>query len=95
MSIEDLTIREMKDAIDLLAELAESSIKHAMVMVGDADHECDIMDEDDLFSEMPEMDEFEIRVFLAYEEAVLATCKLIRRGLITQGWTELTKELGT
>ena len=95
MSMEDLTIREMKQAVDLLSGLIDTTMSHAMVIVGEPTHDCATENIDDgEFDDMPEFDDFDVRVFLAYEQSVMAVCRLTRIGLQQQGYSELTEQVG-
>lgn len=95
MSIEDLTIKQMTQAMELISNLIEIQMQHTMVIVGEPDHDCDLEDSiDEDFEHMPDFDDFDVRVFLSFEQSTLALCGMMRHGLRQQGFEELTKEVG-
>ena len=95
MSVEDLTIKQLQQALELIHNMTEINMQHTMVIVGDPTHDCEMEDDvDDGFEDMPDFDAFDIQVFLAFEQSSLAMCKMLRNGLRQNGWTELTKEVG-
>jgi len=94
MSVEDLTLKEMRSAIELMSELSEATMTHGMVIVGEPEHKCEKGDGEDIWEGMPKFSDFDMRVFLAYEQSAIAICRMVREGLIANGWTELTVEVG-
>ena len=91
MSMEDLTLRQISEAMEMMLPLSESIIKHALIVLGDPDHECDQsgFDED----EVPDFNDADLKAYLAYEESTLEMIKFMRQEFIKVGYTELTEEV--
>lgn len=91
MGMEDLTLKEIQEAMELLIPISESIVKHALVILGDPDHEC-AADKADL-GDLPAFTDGDIKAYLAYEESALEQFKFMRRAFIEFGYTELSDEV--
>jgi hypothetical protein len=97
MSIEDLSIGQLHRSIELTGSLSEAAMKHTLVVMSEENHECAALrwDEDDTFDDMPEFDDADVQIFLAYEDSVIAVCKMVRAGLRSHGFDMLSTEVGS
>ena len=90
---EDLTIRETHEAVSLMMTMATTSIEHTLNFVKEPDPTCedgmDFIEPD----EIPELDDWDVQVILAYEDAMVAQFKFLRHMMRDQGFT-VSKEVG-
>ena len=89
--MEDLTIREMTNALGLAVPLAESIVKHTLVILGEPNHECENEDPD--FNDLPDFDDDDLRAFLAFEQSAVEQFVFMRKAFIAAGYTELMDEV--
>ena len=97
MSIEDLTIKEMRDAVTVLMSIAESGVQHTLEYIKDAEHTC--ASATDMLhgleaGTIPELDDWDVQVILGFEDAMLAQFRFLRQVMIEQGLT-VAKEVGS
>ena len=97
MGIEDLTLGQLQEALSLLSTLTETTMKHALVIVADPDHSCEMdnIEDDDAMDDMPEFSDYDVQVFLAYEQSCISVFGMVRQGLIKHGFDMLSEELGS
>ena len=67
-------------------------MKHALTILTEPDHDCGL-DETSL-DELPDFDDFDVSIFLAFEEGALSLFAFMRMALIKAGYNELTSEVG-
>jgi len=90
---EDLTIRETREAMSLMMTMATTAVEHTLEYVKEPDHKC----EPDTFidpEQIPELDDWDVTVILAYEEAMVMQFKFLRGMMRNQGYT-VSKEMTT
>ena len=93
MSMEDLTLRQITEAMELIIPISESIVKHSLVILGDHNHSCEGEPSDDDFDDLPDFTDSDVKAFLAFEDSAIAMLGFMREALIAAGYTELTKEV--
>jgi hypothetical protein len=90
---EDLTIRETTEAISLMMTMSQTAVGHTLEYVKEPDHSCesgiDFIEPD----EIPELDDWDVQVVLAFEDAMVAQFKFLREIMREQGFT-VAEEVG-
>jgi len=91
---DELTVREMREAISMMTAIMENSLSLTLHMLEENcvdGHDHTNMD----YEDFPEFDDFDVKVFLLFEEQTNAIFKMMRRGLIEKGYAELSEEVTT
>lgn len=91
--MEDLTLRQINEAMEVILPISQTIVQHSLVILGDPSHEC-IGDDDFDGTDIPDFSDTDLNAFLAFEESSLSMLRFMREAFIECGYTELTREVG-